>query len=89
MSSWDSFNSRYVAYCKAHGEDNPETMLEKDAERYPGGKMVGFNLWIQHKIFTWKTLQNYPKDNAGRYLVFTGEDHNAFDAWLQGEGNML
>jgi len=46
---------RYTAYAQAHGR-SPEEMLEADMERYPGGKMVGFTLWIQDKWRQWRKL---------------------------------
>ena len=39
-------NPRYLAYCKTHGL-TPEEMKEKDANRFPGGSMTGFILWIR------------------------------------------
>jgi hypothetical protein len=39
-------NPRYLAYCRAHGESDPEAMLERDREAWPGGCMTGFVLWI-------------------------------------------
>lgn len=41
-------NPRYTAYAKANGND-PEQQLRIDEETYPGGKMVGFILWIRER----------------------------------------
>ena len=42
-------NPKYLAYCKAHGEPDPEAMLERDRVEWPGGCMTGFILWIGEK----------------------------------------
>jgi hypothetical protein len=60
-------NPRYLAYCLAHGETDPEVMLERERERWPGGVMVGYSLWIQEQ---WREFPGAPWE------------HEAFDAWL-------
>lgn len=44
-----AWNPRYVAYAKAHGAADPDEMLERDRETWPGGCMIGFSLWIQER----------------------------------------
>ena len=41
-------NTRYLAYCKAHG-NTPDAQMAADEVAYPGGKMCGFLLWIGRK----------------------------------------
>lgn len=43
------FNPVYLRYCVEHGETDPNVMLAKDSERYPGGCMAGFLLWVSAK----------------------------------------
>ena len=71
-----TYQPRYVAYAIAH-EKIPEDMLAFDKERYPGGCMTGFMLWIQNKWRVWAKL-------TGTDLEFLGEkEHEAFDIWLK------
>jgi len=42
MKDW---NPRYVAYAECHGRA-PADMLKYDRERWPGGCMCGFILWM-------------------------------------------
>jgi hypothetical protein len=41
-------NTVYVSYCAAHGK-TPEEMLEHDSEKYPGGTMTGYVLWVEKR----------------------------------------
>ena len=86
------YTSRYLNYCRVHGEPDPEKMLEKDRETWPGGCMVGFSLWIQKKWREWyKTLG--PCDGRGPrgvcliagHIQGLHQDHAAFDVWLSKE----
>ena len=50
MVAQDSWNPRYLTYCRSQGFDDPDAMLAHDRERYSGGCMYGFILWIaKHK----------------------------------------
>jgi len=68
-------NPRYLAYCRAHGED-PAAMLAKDDERFPGGVMAGFILWVGEQWRAWSA-------ESGRTRPFSAADHAAFDGWLR------
>lgn len=69
------YQSRYVAYARAHGA-MPAEMLERDRERWPGGVMCGFILWIGRQWKAWAA-------EAGESLEIRDEaKHNRFDAWL-------
>lgn len=71
-------NARFVAYCLAHGETDPATMIARDAERYPGGKMCGFIVWISQRWSAWRASKRYNLDH-----FLSTEDHAEFDAWLE------
>jgi hypothetical protein len=55
MAEW---NPRFVAYAKAHGQ-TPEGMLQNDKEKFPGGCMAGFMLWIN--TMRQKFFQQHPE----------------------------
>ena len=69
------YQSRYLAYCRTHGR-TPESMLEYDRERFPGGFMVGYMLWIQQQWAEWARAR------GGRPQCLTQEHHADFDAAL-------
>ena len=72
------WNRRYLAYAAAHGH-GAEEMLARDAERWPGGKMCGFMLWVQARWRTWaKEAGEHPEWGGG----WSARQHAAFDAWL-------
>lgn len=81
MSRW---NPRYLEYCRVNGESDPEKMLEKDRERWPGGCMVGFSLWIQQKWHEWYLSIGLPAKMPLHDKRFY-QDHAAFDRWLSKE----
>jgi hypothetical protein len=75
----NEYNSRYLLYCKAHGnEGNPGRQLEEDSAKYPGGKMCGFMLWIQAK---WRVFGD-KNDVSIDYRTMYQKD---FDTWLTSE----
>lgn len=69
-------NPRYLAYSRAHGMD-PDAMLEHDRERWPGGVMCGFIVWIHRRWLVWDA--EHGRKPFGHH---SAEDHAAFDAWL-------
>lgn len=73
MQEW---NPRYIAYSAAH-DKTPDEMLEYDKNRFPGGVMVGFMLWIKEQWCAFARVRgwehNYLKDH---------QDYIDFDAWL-------
>ena len=68
------YQSRYVAYAAAHGR-SPGDMLVFDRERWPGGAMAGFILWITARWREWDA-------NTGHRGSHGPAEHKAFDAWL-------
>ncbi len=71
------WNPRYLAYCYAHGVPDPDAMLELDRERWPGGVMCGFILWINARWAEWRELQNIDRD-----YPLSPVDQAMFDLWL-------
>ena len=69
-------NPRYIAYAAAHGE-TPDSMLERDRERWPGGVMAGFMLWIEKRWQEWHTAN-------GRKIgdLVTEKDQESFDRMI-------
>ncbi len=86
------WNSRFVAYAKAH-DKTPEAMLEHDTERFLGGKMCGFTLWIRAKWREWRKLFGPAPVKIRRlqgapdlgYWDWSPDphDHVRFDLWLE------
>lgn len=70
-------NPRYLAYCRAQGCAAPEAMLALDEERYPGGRMAGFMLWIGERWRAWKQAVG-----LGRDAILGEAEHAAFDRWI-------
>lgn len=72
MERW---NPRYVAYARAHG-NTPEYQSALDRERYPGGRMAGYLVWVSANWREWHA------DTGRGPLPLTAADHAEFDAWL-------
>ncbi len=70
------WNPRYLAYCVAHGEPDPDKMLTKDSARWTGC-MTGYILWIQARWSEWRRLMGY-KGSDPLWPI----DHAMFDMWL-------
>lgn len=70
-----SWNPRFVAYATAHGH-TPESMIQHDRLRWPGGQMCGFILWIGQQWQQWREAFNYRGELLGP------AEHAAFDQWL-------
>lgn len=76
-----SWNPYYLAYCKRKGNE-PEKQLEIDRDKYPGGCMCGFILWIdkmKRKFYSEK-----PDCFLSRDLI---HDHKEWGTFLEEEGN--
>lgn len=71
------YQPRYLAYCAANGLE-PEEMLGKDRERYPGGYMTGFLLWIPQMWKKWDELTG----RGDLSLPKSRKDHRDFTRWL-------
>lgn len=69
---------RYLAYCHAHGEADPDAMLARDRATYPGGKMTGFQIWTICQWHEWAEATGL----RGKPHPVTDEHNAAFDAWL-------
>lgn len=72
----DGLNPRYVAYAKSHGK-TPQEMLEFDKQKYSGGCMAGFIIWIHRRCSEFKKIS--PE-------LFCGDeigDQDRFTAFLE------
>lgn len=85
-----TWNPRYLAYARAEGEPDPDAMLARDRERYPGGSMCGFMLWIQARWREWAATLTLPRaatrwgtdEPDHRRALLCGYTHDDFDRWL-------
>jgi len=73
--SGETFNPRWLAYCRANGRDSG-SQLAHDREEWKGGAMCGFILWCREQ------LPIFSKANPGAFRLGTLVDHAAYDAWL-------
>jgi hypothetical protein len=73
ISPFAGYQSRYVAYCRAHGVSSPDEMWERD------GSNANYMAWIGGKWREWDALTSHQGGHAQA-------DHEAFDAWLNQEG---
>ena len=76
MMTSDEFQPRYVAYARAHGRD-PEAQLAHDRERWPGGAMCGFTLWIRERWREWDNEHGWPAGES-----HGPEEREAFDRYI-------
>ena len=74
-----TWNPRYLAYCKAHG-NTPEEQMSADADAFPGGKMCGFILWMGERHNEAMTRLSIPRNK-----VWTAQE--CFNLWLCRAGN--
>ena len=78
-----AWNPRYVAYASAHGQ-TPEDMIQRDREKYPGGSMCGFILWISdmyNKFFKEHPEHFFTSENGKRPIAIMDQD--AWTKFLQ------
>jgi len=74
-------NARYVRYARVHG-NTPERQLEADQERFPGGSMCGFILWMTAAWRTFSASYNcHDYSQVTLRLGFT-ECHRLFNEFL-------
>jgi hypothetical protein len=57
-------------------------MMALDKERWPGGKMAGYILWIGERWAEWKAAHPELAPPRGSDWVLTREDQAMFDTWL-------
>lgn len=76
-----AWNLRYVAYAAAHGR-TPDDMLAHDFDRWPGGRMTGYILWINQAWCCWAAAAGHPRADAPTAHL-SKRDHLAFDRWLE------
>lgn len=70
------WNPRFVQYARVQGR-SPEDQLAYDVERWPGGKMAGFTLWINARWVDWREKNGLKRDDP------IGEkEHADFDLGL-------
>lgn len=73
-------NPRWLAYMHAEGFDDPELFMAREGERWPGGCMVGFILWIGERKAA------FYKAHPGAFLLLQGRGRDSwtiidFEAW--------
>jgi hypothetical protein len=78
----ETFQPRYVAYAKFHGT-SPSKMLTRDSVLFPGGKMVGFILWISRNIADFKKISPQSFSEYGPL-----NDQESFTAYLENESRL-
>ena len=73
MKAWNPY---FVRYAAAHGRSS-KAQLAQDKIDWPGGKMVGFMLWIRRQWQEWavEVGHSLAKD-SGAWL--TQDDYNSF-----------
>ncbi len=74
------YQPRYLAYCRAHGL-SPNEMMAHDLERFPGGLMAGFVLWLGARWQEWFAEVGHQRVK-NRFAYVMPEEHEAFSAWL-------
>lgn len=73
-------NPRYIEYARAHGL-SPFRMMLLDRRRFPGGRMVGFMLWMSARWEEWFKAKGYKRSGPTEHLL-SDEDYKDFDAGL-------
>lgn len=71
------WNPRFVRYAQAH-DKTPDAMLAHDIERFPGGRMAGFTIWMRQQ---WAEFDRVHKHGPNH--VRGPAEQDAFDAWLE------
>lgn len=73
-------NPRYLAYCASQGR-TAEQQIEFDEDRYPGGRMTGFSLWIQYRWSCFRSEYGC-KSQEELWLLLGVNCSRLFDEWL-------
>ena len=76
MSGTGECNPNYRAYSRAHGM-SPDDMLAHDMQRWPGGCMAGFIVWIGEQRAVLRRA--HPEAFVSGNVV----DETAWLAWLE------
>lgn len=74
------FSPRFAAYARSQGLAAQQA-LEADTERYPGGQMTGFILWISAKWQAWDAMHKHASNH-----VRDAKEHGEFDEWIGATG---
>lgn len=77
-----SYNPRYEIYARAHGESST-SMLVLDRERWPGGCMAGFQIWISEHWERFCVLRGFKDARAAELALGVDAAQEAFSAWLE------
>lgn len=75
-----AWNPRYIHYARVHNR-TPDEMLMHDEERFPGGQMCGFIIWIRKQWQAWSKLPERGRKFPGS-RVASDAAHRDFDEWL-------
>ena len=80
MVTW---NSRFIAFARAHGR-TPSEQVRFDDAKWPGGPMVGFQLWITQQLREAFDAghRSVCRDYNGLHVA----DQRAWDEWLERPG---
>lgn len=74
----DIYNNRYVAYAASRG-CTPQDQLVDDDQKWPGGKMAGFMIWISKAWQEWAEETGECKKYGDEW---SDQQHGNFDDWL-------
>jgi len=75
-----TWNPRYLIYARSQGHPDPDEMLRADRERYPGGVMAGFMIWIQTRWVEFRQLKGWRESDP-----LSHQDHREFTAWIDAQ----
>lgn len=70
-------NPRYVCYATVHRK-TPDAMLAADRERFPGGHMAGFMIWIRQRWHEYRGAHGIHPD-----APISPAQHDHFTEWLE------